>query len=334
MNPENNWTSVYLFYKHNLNILLVKLVGPLINQWTDTNLITNYFFIRSWEEGQHIRLQLKTEKLSHEVILKSIMDIYEHSFTALEYHDDNFNVIFSVYERETERYGGEEATLLTEKFFRYQTKVTLQVLAQNLHNWKHNLALSTGIQMFLIFLKASGKTTEDCIRFLDYLFYSSITFSVKESECPNLEDEIAQNIALFNKLYSQQKTSIGYICKRIWNNSGLEAPDWRFHWAQYAKEIIPDFQTLNSSQLIKTPSMVSQIAFPEEISITERTEWAVWHSYFHEISNRLGLYMRDVSCVFFVLREGLKTLINNTIKRDVIFNFPLLLDFFSSKRGI
>ena len=333
MNPENNWTSVYLFYERDLNILLAKLVVPLINQWTDKKLITNYFFIRYWEEGHHVRLRIKTAKLSHEDILKSIMDIYEHTFATPEYHDDNFNVVFSVYEREAERYGGEKSIILAERFFEYQSKVTLQVLTQNLHKWNYNLALSTSMQMFLIFLKVSGKTIEDCVSFLNYLLYLNIAFSVKESEYPNLENEIAKNIGLFNKSYSQQKTTIDYICKEIWSHSGWKAPDWRFQWKKYTKEIIRNFQMLNSSQVIETPSLANQIGFPKEISTTEHVEWAVWHSYFHMINNRLGLYMRDEPFVYFVLREGLKTAIKKTLQRDVIFNFPLLLDFFSLKQG-
>ena len=56
---DNQYLSFYIFYSEPWKNLLVESVHPLLKKLFDENLINQYFFIRYWEKGPHIRLRLK-----------------------------------------------------------------------------------------------------------------------------------------------------------------------------------------------------------------------------------------------------------------------------------
>lgn len=311
---KNNWISIYLFYDYDLSLLLVKLVIPLVNQWTKKKLITNYFFIRYWEEGQHIRLRIKTEnKLSENSIKNEVIKIYKQEFLNTKYYDDTFNVLFQPYEPEINRYGGREATQFAELFFEYHSKIYLSILSKYWHKWNCSLALSIDIQMIIIFLKTSGCGIEDCILISDFLFSKSVVFSINESRMQDYEKEILKHLNLYNNLFSKQKSTINFICDEIWNHSNWEKSNWRFHWTENCKEIISSLQILKAQGLIKVPLPQNELNKLEEIHMIKNIEWLIWQSYFHMINNRMGVFCREESFVYFALLEGFRNLSKSNI---------------------
>lgn len=55
---ETDWVSAHLFYHGNLDLLLVELVAPLVDELAADGLCDEYFFLRYWDGGTHLRLRL------------------------------------------------------------------------------------------------------------------------------------------------------------------------------------------------------------------------------------------------------------------------------------
>jgi hypothetical protein len=55
------WTSAHFFYQGEVDRLIVKLVGPLVEELRDTDATIDFFFLRYWEGGPHLRLRIRTE---------------------------------------------------------------------------------------------------------------------------------------------------------------------------------------------------------------------------------------------------------------------------------
>ena len=67
-----SWLSVHLFYNEPWEEFLQKAVEPYVNTAIQTGIATQYFFIRYWERGPHIRLRLKGDVEMINTILKVI----------------------------------------------------------------------------------------------------------------------------------------------------------------------------------------------------------------------------------------------------------------------
>jgi hypothetical protein len=66
---ERRWVSVHIFHHANLDGLLVQAARPLIHELIAAELAQEYFFIRYWEGGPHLRLRiLPTTSASHQEI--------------------------------------------------------------------------------------------------------------------------------------------------------------------------------------------------------------------------------------------------------------------------
>jgi thiopeptide-type bacteriocin biosynthesis protein len=67
MNINNQvWVSAHLFYAEPWEQMLAASVKPFVEKLVEEKLIDQFFFIRYWEHGPHIRLRLKTD-VSREV---------------------------------------------------------------------------------------------------------------------------------------------------------------------------------------------------------------------------------------------------------------------------
>jgi hypothetical protein len=55
------WTSAHLFYQGDFDLLIVKVVGPLVEQIRMADPTTEFFFLRYWEGGPHVRLRISSE---------------------------------------------------------------------------------------------------------------------------------------------------------------------------------------------------------------------------------------------------------------------------------
>lgn len=68
---QHQWFAAYLFYSGDLDLMLRELVAPFIREFfPDGQTDTQYFFIRYWENGSHIRLRINFEYALHQILAK------------------------------------------------------------------------------------------------------------------------------------------------------------------------------------------------------------------------------------------------------------------------
>lgn len=125
----HQWFVAYLFYPGDLDLMLKELIAPFIREFSPD---LNWFFIRYWENGGHIRLRIKTEISLHDVLAKALEKRAGNFFiqypaagalnasasTAVTGSLSTDQTIqFSVYEPETMRYGNQQSLPWAELHF-------------------------------------------------------------------------------------------------------------------------------------------------------------------------------------------------------------------------
>ncbi|CAM3113537.1 hypothetical protein G4177_15115 [Corallococcus sp. ZKHCc1 1396] len=106
---DASWISFHLFLNSGLNLLLDQVVRPAVQTLLAERRIDRFFFIRYAEQGDHIRLRLRTRQrdigpLEHHAhaLLASLA---ERPASAL--HGERPRIMRAALELEVERYGGE-----------------------------------------------------------------------------------------------------------------------------------------------------------------------------------------------------------------------------------
>jgi thiopeptide-type bacteriocin biosynthesis protein len=170
-----NWLSLHIHYNSDPFWLLTETIDPLIAKLSEQRLLANYFFVRYWEQGPHIRLRLLPAQADAAPTLLQTVGTHVQQFLARRpsifkfpsmYMSDNFKELFIeeygeaalykkygpqglipfernnsirevAYEPEFERYGGTVGTAIAEQYFEASSAITLQVLGgQNGHDFR------------------------------------------------------------------------------------------------------------------------------------------------------------------------------------------------------
>lgn len=115
MQIKYKWLALHIFYSGDASKLLTAFIAPLVGKWQCFLLPgTPWFFIRYWEEGNHIRLRLNADINHHDEILKAV------EVLVSEGKDSPFSiekVIRADYNPEISRYGNEVSIAWAEQHF-------------------------------------------------------------------------------------------------------------------------------------------------------------------------------------------------------------------------
>ncbi|WP_159839922.1 lantibiotic dehydratase C-terminal domain-containing protein [Nocardia sp. CY41] len=140
------WVSAHIFYQGSLNTVVTDLVGPLTQQLSNDGSISDWFYLRYWDGGPHVRLRLlPAHGVAAGRIRRSVLSAattffevnpsrtqlsqrdyrsYAHRLAAREgaqsFSDTLFpnqSVQFIAYAREHDRYGTGRAIAAVEQHF-------------------------------------------------------------------------------------------------------------------------------------------------------------------------------------------------------------------------
>src|SRR5207253_1071173 len=115
----------------------------------------NFFYIRYWEKGPHIRLRFLLHDVNMRRILEESISSYFHgyflkhpSYTTAERSEEyamrggraNNSVVFTTYEPELERYGGEAGIAISETQFWHSSIATLAIINKHSGIWNFGKA--------------------------------------------------------------------------------------------------------------------------------------------------------------------------------------------------
>ncbi|AMQ01767.1 hypothetical protein AY601_4949 [Pedobacter cryoconitis] len=166
---QYQWFAAYLFYPGDLDLMLRELVAPFIREFfPDEQTDAQYFFIRYWENGSHIRLRINVEYALHQVLAKALeqkTNDFFSQYPAVRKLKDSLNqpvsqplaadhaIQFSVYEPEIIRYGNQQSLSWAEQHF---FKSSIFILDWICTKKPGTSALIQALRLHLILLLATG----------------------------------------------------------------------------------------------------------------------------------------------------------------------------------
>lgn len=285
------WRSYHLFRAEPWDEFLRDVVQPFVSQVMDEGLATQYFFIRYWERGPHIRLRLETAAPAE--LDARVHAHFEHFFRLAPSRRErerpgwlpNDTVQEIAYEPETLRYGGPARLLIAEEQFQASSCAVMALLSSG--GWSHERALGAAIQLHLIFAYAVG-----------FRFGALASFvSASADEWPRFLGITPENSLepAFRAAFAGQRESLIAAHAAIWSalHDGAEfEQEWANRWLAAMRGI----------------GMRLRAAGGNGGGAFDRQEESILKSYMHMTNNRLGLLLREEAYLAFLMSRCMEEL--------------------------
>jgi thiopeptide-type bacteriocin biosynthesis protein len=298
---NDRWISSHLFYT-NLNYLLKYSVHPLVIELRKKKLINQYFFIRYWEKGSHIRLRLLvSEKNIAEV--EDFLNSYFNNFFKLnpsirQNKSDNLfpnnSIHFIEYIPEIERYGGEYAIRVAEKHFQDSSEIVLNLI-ETYDNWNITISQGKALQLYVIFFRAISLSKDEIFNMLKIMNNSHWKTAAQKIVGSDNIDEI------FTKQYLKNERSIKDNIKSlneiIDTKEILNYPSFNLFY-ENIKEMDNTLSSLGKKKLLSSRNKIDYN--------TNTKKSFIYISYLHMLNNRLGLKNQDEAYLSFLIKKGME----------------------------
>lgn len=197
------WLALHAHYTSNPNPLLADCIGPLVAELRADDLIDQYFFIRYWLEGPHVRLRLlpkpgaddaeivaraeqrlkeffAVRPAAYEVDPDEVADMYQSMYLS-EYTQEqwdesygeggampvqpNNSVRQTTYEPEHDRYGGPHGIDISEWHFEASSDMVIALVARtNMHLRTITFGIAT--QLMTVMSEVFLRGRDEVIEFL------------------------------------------------------------------------------------------------------------------------------------------------------------------------
>ena len=154
---ESEWISAHAFYQDELDLLVTGVVDPLARLLVERDLAREFFFLRYWDGGSHMRLRVLPTRQADRSEIEAIVTGHFGTFLARNPSPDrvgqaeyarmarslaeresvteysailcpNNSVAFVPYRREHERYGTGRSVQAVERHFADSSRIALAVL--------------------------------------------------------------------------------------------------------------------------------------------------------------------------------------------------------------
>lgn len=261
--PLCEWIFAKLYIsKDHESQFLVDYLNPFIQHLTAQSGIEKWFFIRYRDPiGTHLRIRLKTTENG---AFKAFSQWTESQLLQGHIKD----IVFAVYDREVERYGGEALIDDCETLFQADSEVVLSLL-RSIHIKKTNLPDYVIAALSLIdYLKAFDLTIEEQIAFFSHLempkkhlegfrkWKSDITIGAQkilqmETQQEEGKDSIENLLSAFKERKVAQSNML--LKARLLMKNGKLKNDWQ--------SIMHSFLHMHCNRLLGIQSDLEQKAF-------------------------------------------------------------------------
>jgi thiopeptide-type bacteriocin biosynthesis protein len=333
MDKEIKWLGAYLYYAEPWEKILVEAVKPIADQLIDQGHAEQYFFIRYWERGPHIRLRFKGDaavldnkvkpQLTEyfETYFKSNPSVREEPNWPEDITEDrkwypNNSIQFIEYEPEVERYGGEHGIVIAEQQFQAASNAILAVTQESQDSWDYSRALGGGIQLHLGFGYALGMELDEMSAFFNRFFENWLSrayyFFEKDIAQEELEKRKKETLEAFEQNFEEQKESLLPFFETVWQalNEGQEfEQEWLNKWVADMSQIGNYLKGIQKKEKLITPDWYMQKK-AANFTIEQQERWSIYDSYVHMINNRLGIQNRDEAYLGYLINESIKVLEN------------------------
>jgi hypothetical protein len=327
---DPTWLAAYLYYAEPWEVFLIKGVQPFVRSVMERNLADQFFFIRYWERGPHIRLRFKGEKEGLESKVKPQLESYFHSYFKenpslrdepeqveqlpgnLQWFPNN-SVQFIPYEPEIERYGGPIGILAAEKQFETSSNAVLAIIEES-KQWDYDRALGAAIQLHLGFAFSMGMDLKETAAFYSHIaaLWFSRAYRYEENIAPaELKKRRDTTTKAFEDNFSKQKEVLVPYFNTLWKaftgNVEFEQ-EWLNQWITDTAAIRDQLKDAQTRGELVFPSRFTLQPF-EDIPESHQQLWAILESYVHMTNNRLGILNRDEAFLGYLIKESLKEVV-------------------------
>tara|TARA_B110000093_G_scaffold142272_1_gene153311 strand:- start:1325 stop:2239 length:915 start_codon:yes stop_codon:yes gene_type:complete len=304
MTEKTDWVSCYVFHNISFEKVLTELIKPLIEKLNKDQFIKQYFFIRYWENGPHIRLRLLLIDNKFKNKIEKLIKFVIKRYFNLPENEAKYSIKFNDYIQEIERFGGNTAITIAENHFQDSSNIVLNRIDNNYLEWDYSMAIVNAIQMHLIFAKQIINTRNEAELFFDFLYKNWIQHSVKLNKKNKITaNELIKVNQFFKSSYEKQKKNINFITKKVWFDEQLEEVQLK-DWSLYCKKLS---RQIKESNKIILPKWIILEA-DSKLSKEKQTLWIIYDSYIHMTNNRLGIHLRDEAFIAYMILRGLKKL--------------------------
>jgi len=332
----SQWISNHLFYSIDQRGLLLDCIQPLVGELKAAGLIEQFFFIRYWENGPHIRLRVKavhgaenevkrlmepplSEFLSRKATRFILPDnvtkfwpdwyVLEYGKEALlqkypsgvipRYPENTFRYID--YEPEYARYGGEAGMQISERHFERSSRVVLDRLSwPNMQN--RGIRDAQNIQLMLdmcfAFLDTEEAVAKFCLGYASYWFYQF--FAGKPGEI------VTKVLPTAELLLGKVRTRIRKAAQDLQNGTTRIIPRQDVEYYAHCKQLKAELDRI-ASDAVPVPTQLPLQDGETEVRVARDPLIYLLTSYVHMTNNRLGATLRDEVNMSYVIYRALSS---------------------------
>ena len=336
---DSIWLSVHLFYNEPWEDFLQQAVEPYVNTAIQTGIIQQYFFIRYWERGPHIRLRLKgNREMVKAVLTPNIQEHFETYFdskpsirTEPNYPNlfpedskwlpnNSFQII--PYEPELDRFGGLIGMEISERHFTLSSSIVLGLILEKGKNWSYEDGMGAAIKLYITCVAAAELSIEEAISFFEMIHHSWIPHTLgvykKQMDIEAIEQQTQLTLQSFENSFEEQKDTLTDYHQTLWNELKEEKSfedENMDKWYEENKEIFKLLkkEILDGNVVERPPSFSYKIN--KTISKEVELKWQMMSDYIHLTNNRLGIQNKDESYLAFIIMKSLKEVLKKKESR-------------------
>lgn len=300
MTAPRAWLGLHIFY-HNLlkqDDLLTQCIAPTIQELQAEGACTDWFFLRYWEGGPHLRVRLLNPSAAVEPLLRERITVFlaehppEREWTREQYYANhtfdgepvdiatlpwypNGTILSLPYAPEYKRYGGTAAMPVSEFVFHHSSVAALEVIEATRENFGQRLSLAMDLMVL----------TALCMRVQPEAL--AHYFSRYTSYWQGFEAQSDAALQRLNKMWEQNRPSLVPRMRTLFNfaKGQEDAPIYR-RFVDRLREAVQRYEGEPVRGDLQCP-------FDDDpVETDARVAWVVSSiafSQIHMTNNRLGL---------------------------------------------
>jgi hypothetical protein len=332
----NSWIGVSLYYNQPWETFLVDAVLPYTHTAMKTGIAEQYYFLRYWERGPHVRVFFKGAPDSLEHVLKPNLEEYfsyyykeKPSRRVEPNYPSNFdeslkwcpnNSIQHInYQADTRRYGGASCMPIAEKQFNLSSNIVLYLIKQNKMNWTQEDAFTQAIGLHLGLAHAFGLNLSEMRQFFRMSFYTWLPKAYellgKRAARQEILEEYARLVATYDLSFANQQEQYTDYHRIILDcfAGGFRMENEMFSdWVEDMSEVHAQMSlTLENGTLEDFPTHHTrsyQRTSGSMVDTPQKRLWPILTDFIHSTNNRLGILDKNEGYLNYVLMRSLECL--------------------------
>ena len=324
---QKSWLAAYLFYTEPWEAILTDALQPFVARTLQRGLADQYFFIRYWERGPHLRLRFYGDTQILETKLKPELTAHFNDYMAShptkreawaeeaavkgDWYPNN-SVQYITYEAEVARYGGEAGMPIGEKQFQASSNAVLAAIEES-ETWDYERALGAAIQLHLTFAHALDMTLEELTTFFELVGESWLPRAYSYEEKTTAEEHAAkraETLKAFESTFSEQREMLGSFVQTLWqalNDNVVFEQEWLNTWHTDMAAVGEELQRVFKAGDLRLDMYKNAVRKHWE-KAEPKLPWPILESYVHMTNNRLGILNMDEAFLGYLIKETVAAL--------------------------